>query len=176
MKGAGDSSFELELFEYGFLVEDTDPCATTMKVFVPKLQGMTAGGGGQSSGSVDTSAFANSSDSKLQSSNNSTEQQYITAKVFMPLAHRHSFHDCPGNCVNLVHSAQTCHSGTSNLKVCHHFHHDHHFPHLGDKGMIPAKTRVIVLFMEHNMNDAYITRFICEFPNGGEPQPPDEHR
>ena len=39
MKNAGDASFNIELFEYGYLVEDTDPCATSMKVYVPKLSG-----------------------------------------------------------------------------------------------------------------------------------------
>ena len=177
MKGAGSSDFELELFEYGYLVQDTDPCATTMEIMVPKLQGMTTGSASTSTSKVDKSAFANSSDSQLQSSNTSTEAGSIVAKVAMPLAHRHSFHDCPGNCVNLVHSAETCHTGTSTLKVCHHFHHDHHFPHLGDKGKIPANSKVIVLFMNHDPKDAWVTRICCEFPDGATPPPPpDEHR
>lgn len=96
----------------------------------------------------------------------------------MPLAHRHSFHDCPGNCVNLVHGAQTCCPGTSDLKVCHHFHHDHHFPHEGDKGLIPKGSRLICMFMNHDPNDCIVTRMEVMFPNGqiNPMEPADEHR
>lgn len=177
MKGAGNSDFQLELLEYGFLAEDTDPCATTMKVIIPKLQGMSTGSSNKNSSKVDSSAFANSSDSKLQSSNTSSEQGYITARVAMELAHRHKFHDCPGNCPNATHDAITCHSGTSHLVPCPHFHHDHHFPHVGDKGKIPANSKVIVCFMNHDVNEALVTRLICDFPNGGKhPDRPNEHR
>ena len=93
MKGAGNSDFQLELLEYGFLAEDTDPCATTMKVIIPKLQGMSTGSSNKNSSKVDSSAFANSSDSKLQSSNTSSEQGYITARCS---------HRCPCHSLNII--------------------------------------------------------------------------
>ena len=98
----------------------------------------------------------------------------------MNIAHRHKFHDCTpqaANCPNATHSAFTCHSGTSCLKPCPHFHHDHHFPHVDDKGKIPKGSRVILLFMNHDINDAIVTRLECKFPEGAKyPDPPNEHR
>lgn len=171
-----NQGFKLELLEYGYLVEDTDPCASKFKIYVPKLQGNTTGSKNTQTETTDNSQIAN--DDAPSGSSSSSTSGYITARVSpeIMIAHRHKFHDCPGNCVNLTHDAQTCHPGTSHLKVCHHFHHDHHWPHVGDKGMIPANSKVIVAFMNHSMNDAIVTRLICDFPNGGEPQPPDEHR
>lgn len=172
-----NKNFQLEILEYAFLAEDTDPCAEVFKIYVPKLQGNTQGGSSSNTETTDSSAISNDTNSGSTSST-AEKQQYINARVspeYM-IAHRHKFHDCPGNCVNLTHTAQTCHSGTSTLKVCHHFHHDHHWPHVGDKGMIPAGSRVIVAFMNHDPNDAIVTRLICDFPSGGTPNPPDEHR
>lgn len=166
----------MELLEYGYLVKDEDPMASTFEVYVPKLSGMQEGSSKSTTQTADTSAIANEGAAATSASTQS--KSTITARVSpeIMIAHRHKFHDCPGNCINLVHKADTCHTGTSTLKVCHHFHHDHHWPHQGDKGMIPANSRVIVLFMNHDMKDAIVTRIICDFPSGGEPAPPDEHR
>ena len=176
MKNAGSADYNLELFEYAYLVEDTDPCATSMKIYVPKLAGTKAPGNSSNKSSVNQSMIGNSSDSTLQEASSAGGQSYITARVAMPLAHRHKHHDCPGNCINEVHSASTCHEGISCLKPCPHFHHDHHFPHVGAWGLIPKGSRVIVLFMNHDVNDAIITRLECKFPSGSPPGPPNEHR
>jgi hypothetical protein len=167
MENSTDRGFKVNQFEYGYLVEDTDPCARTMKVSCPKLNGMQSGSSGTSNEPVSKSAFANDSSSSLDSNSTVSGQEYITAKVTLELAHRHSFHDCDGcPCPNKVHSASTCHPGISCLKPCNHYHHDHHFPHLGETGMIPKGTKVILLFMDPAGNDAYVTRFWCEFPDG----------
>jgi len=175
-----NEGFKLELMEYGYLVEDTDPTADVFKVYIPKLQGATSPGSGSSSSSIDGSSFANSSDSSLEGAGSASEKQYIEARVSpeIMIAHRHKYHDCPGNCVNQVHTASTCHTGTSTLKPCPHFHHDHHWPHTGDgeTGKIPANTRVIVIFMNHDVNDALVTRLIADFPSGGEPSRPKDRR
>ena len=173
-----NEGFKVELFEYGFLVEDTDPTASVFKVRVPKLQGSTSSSAKSSSSSIDGSNFANDSDTQLQSSSTAKEGGPLNIRVSpeIMIAHRHSYHDCPGNCVNATHSAFTCHSGTSNLKPCPHFHHDHHWPHVGENGKIPAGSRVIILFMNHDPNDGLVTRLICDFPSGGEPSRPKDRR
>jgi hypothetical protein len=42
--------------------------------------------------------------------------------------------------------------------------------------MIPANSRVIVLFMNHDPNDGIVTRIECKFPSGGEPERPRDRR
>jgi hypothetical protein len=173
-----NEGFKVELFEYAYLVKDTSPTAKTFEVYVPKLQGNTSGSDKSTKSNIDSSNFANSSDSNFGGGKSSSEKGSITVRVSdeTMIAHRHSFHDCPGNCVNEVHTAQTCHPGTSTLKPCPHFHHDHHWPHLGETGMIPANSRVIVLFMNHDPNDGIVTRIECKFPNGGGPERPRDRR
>jgi hypothetical protein len=173
-----NEGFKVELLEYGYLVKDTDPTAKTFEIYVPKLQGNTTGSDKSTSSSIDGSNFGNSSDTDFGGGKSATEKGNITARVSdeIMIAHRHKFHDCPGNCPNKVHSAQTCHAGTSTLVDCPHFHHDHHWPHLGETGMIPANSRVIVLFMNHDIKDAIVTRIECKFPNGGEPSRPNDRR
>ena len=165
MKNANGNDFQLNQFEYAYLVKDEDPNAETMEVFVPKLHGNMNPSAKGSSKPVDKSVFMNSGDSTIQSSGSASERGSIIARVVMPLAHRHQFHDCEGcPCPNKVHDAVTCHSGTSHLKPCNHYHHDHHFPHVGDFGMVPEGTKVIVMFMDENVNDCWVTRFCCDFP------------
>jgi hypothetical protein len=178
MENVTSNGVKLNQLEYGYLVEDTDPCARTMKVECPKLTATLAGGGDTHKGSINNSKFANSGDCSVGSGSTSTEGNYITAKVCLEVAHRHSFHDCPGcPCPNATHDAITCHPGTSHLVRCDHYHHDHHFPHLGETGMIPAGTKVILLFMDNNPKDCYVTRLWCEFPDGTtNGTPPRERR
>lgn len=178
MENSGGSGFKLNQFEYCYLVEDTDPCAREMKIYVPKLQAQTTGSSKSATTGVDQSSFMNADDCKLQSSNKVESAGYIVAPVALELAHRHKIHDCPGNCPNATHDAVTCHTGTSHLKPCPHFHHDHHFPHDESTGMIPANTQMICMFMGENATDCIITRMWCKFPDGTiQPgNPPDEHR
>lgn len=166
MENAGARGFKLNQFEYGFLVEDTDPRARTMKVECPKLTGTLAGGDKPTNNPVQKSAMLNDSSSELQSASSVSTKDFIVAKVCLELAHRHYFHDCPGTpCPNATHDAVTCHGGTSHLVPCPHYHHDHHFPHDGNN-VIPKGTKVILLFMDENVNDCYVTRLWCEFPDG----------
>ena len=96
MQNAGGNDFSLDQFEYCYLVEDTDPCATQMKIYVPKLMGQKTGSANTNQSGVDQTSFMNSGDCKLESSSQVQSANYIIARVQMPLAHRHSFHDCPG--------------------------------------------------------------------------------
>nr|DAR84738.1 MAG TPA: hypothetical protein [Caudoviricetes sp.] len=178
MQNVGGNNFSLNQFEYCYLVEDTDPCARTMKIYVPKLMGQKNASNSTTNASIDQSSFINSQDSRLESSSNVQSANYIVARVQLPLAHRHKFHDCPGNCPNKVHDAQTCCPGTSTLKDCPHFHHDHHFPHLGDKGLMPKGTRLICMFMNDDPNDCIVTRLEVMFPDGtmNPGEPVNEHR
>ena len=168
MENTGARNFKLNQFEYGFLVEDTDPRARVMKVECPKLTGTLSGGDKPTNNPIQKSNMLNDSESELQSSDTVSSKDYIEAKVSLELAHRHKWHDCTPqspNCVNAVHTAFTCCPGTSDLKPCYHYHHDHHFPH-NSEGMIPKGTKVILLFMDDNVNDCYVTRLWCEFPDG----------
>jgi hypothetical protein len=174
-----NEGFKVELFEYGYLVRDEDPTAKTFEIYVPKLQGNTTGSAKSSSSSIDNSSFANSSDSDFGGGNKSTEKGSIKARVSdeIMIAHRHSYHDCEGcPCPNKNHPGDSCHPVTGHLNPCNHFHHDHHWPHLGENGKVPANSRVIVLFMNHDINDAIVTRIECKFPGGGEPSRPRDRR
>ena len=66
MQNAGGNDFSLNQFEYCYLVEDTDPCATEMKIYVPKLMGQKTGSANTNKASVDQTSFMNSSDCKLE--------------------------------------------------------------------------------------------------------------
>ena len=168
MQNTGGNDFSLQQFEYCYLVEDTDPRAREMKIYIPKLMGQMSGGNKKVSKPIDKSSIINASDCDTGSASSVQSANYILAPVQLELAHRHKLHDCPGNCINLVHSAMTCHSGTSTLKPCPHFHHDHHFPHTtdGTGGVIPANTQLICMFMDQNPNNCIVTRIWCKFPDG----------
>ena len=175
MENAATTSFKLNQFEYCYLVEDTDPCATTMKIYVPKLQAQQTGSAEPIEQPINDSSFLNTEESKLQNSNNVTKANYITARVTLPLAHRHDFHDCEGcPCPNAEHNLSTCHPGTGYLVLCEHYHHDHHFPHVGEKGKIPAGTKMICMFMNDNPADCYVTRMLCDMPGGTKMELPRE--
>lgn len=168
MRNTEDQGMSLNLFEYGFLVEDTPANARTMKVSCPKITAMKGDGSKPAQSSVNSDGLANDSMVDVGSANTATTSDYITAKVVLELAHRHKFHDCwpiGSNCVNQCHTAVTCCPGCSDLSECHHYHHDHHFPH-NKAGKIPKGTKVILLFMDNNVNDCYVTRLWCEFPDG----------
>lgn len=174
-----NEGFKVELFEYGYLVKDTHPCATTFEVYVPKLQGNTAGSDKSTKSNIDSSNIANNGETDFGGGNSTSEKGSITVRVSPEtmIAHRHSYHDCPGTpCPNATHDAVTCCPGISTLKPCPHFHHDHHWPHKGSSGMIPANSRVIILFMNHDPNDGIVTRIECKFPSGNHPSRPRDRR
>ena len=165
MDNTNSRQMHLNQFEYAYLVEDTDPCARVMKVECPKLTAMLNGGNTPNNESVDKGLIVNDTESTVNPAGSVTKADYIVARVVLEHAHRHKFHDCipqSPNCVNKVHGG----SKPCKLKPCKHHHHDHHFPHLGDFGKIPKGTKVIVMFMDNNPNDCYVTRLWCEFPDG----------
>lgn len=180
MQGMGENTFNLNLIEYGTLKDDTDPNADIVEVIIPKLAGTVSSPDEDQTGQVDKSKFINSNDSTINASDSGTKNGVIKARVVHSGAHRHEeIHDCwpiDKKCVNWVHDAFTCCPGTSTLEECKHFHHDHHMPHLEDKGMVPKGTKVMVLFMDYDPNDAWLLRWCFEFPDGGElpPRPFDD--
>lgn len=149
---------DFDQLEYCYLVEDTDPEAMTMKIYVPKLMGNMSMGNKKTKVSVDTNSLMNSDDTVDSSVET---QNFITARVQDSYMHKHSFHDCPGNCPNTSHS-NTCGSN-SLLASCPHFHHDHHFPHLGDHGKIPKGAQLICCIMNKNIKDIIVTRMWCRW-------------
>ena len=150
---------DFEQFEYCYLVEDTDPEATSMKIFVPKLMGNMSMSNKTSKKNVNKQCLMNDDDSGVDSSVQT--QNFIVGKVQDPYMHKHSFHDCPGNCPNVQHG-NTCGS-ESILSPCPHFHHDHHFPHLGEHGKIPAGAQLICCIMNKNIKDIIVTRMWCRW-------------
>ena len=170
MRNSEDTGFELNLFEWGYLAEDTDPQAQTMKVYIPKIHGKMTGSDNVDNESVDNSAFANDSSSEVSASQNVEKPKFVVCDVALEFAHRHKWHDCPGTpCPNATHDAVVCHTGTSHLKKCLHYHHDHHFPHDEKTKLIPKGAKVIVLFMDKDLSQGIVTRMWCEF--GGSKHP-----
>ena len=149
---------QLNQLEYCYLVEDTDPKATQMKIFIPKLMGGIKPSGTTGNKQISTGALMNEG---VNVSSSVSTQNYIVAKVVDPYEHKHKHHDCPGNCVNSSHSNTCC--GSSILAPCPHFHHDHHFPHIGEYGIIPSGTKMICLVMDGNLKDIWVTRFLCRW-------------
>ena len=68
------------------------------------------------------------------------------------------------NCVNKSHSNTCHHPGSSILAPCSHDHWHYHFNNepVGG-GNIPAGAKLIVMFMDNNINDCWVTRFICHY-------------
>lgn len=166
MENATGTNYRLELLEYGFVAEDTPCTARTVKVKCPKLQAMKSGSANTSTQSVNPSNFINADVVEFDFSETIEDPDCIVAKMSLQLAHRHKFHDCEGcPCPNKDHPGDSCHPVTGHLNPCDHYHHDHHFPH-DKKGMIPEGTKVILLFMNHDQKDCYVTRLWCEFPGG----------
>ena len=153
---------EFNQLEYCYLVEDTDPEAMEMKIFIPALMGGMGGYSNQKKKkSVNTDALINSDDSDTEVDSSVSTQGYILARVQDSYQHKHKHHDCPGNCPNVSHG-NTCGS-SSKLSPCPHFHHDHHFPHEGEYGKIPKGAQMICLIMNKNPKDIIITRMLCRW-------------
>jgi hypothetical protein len=163
-----------EQLEWCYLVEDTDPEATEVKIYIPKLMGNMSMDSKQQKATVNTTALKNSAPAsdgnsggntqEATSSNVSgsvTKQNYIVAKMQDPLMHQHKHHNCPGNCPNTNHS-NTCGS-SSILSSCPHYHHDHHLPHEGEYGKVPAGAKMICLIMNKNLKDVIVTRLWCRW-------------
>lgn len=151
---------DVNQFEYCYLVEDTDPTATEMKIYIPKIMGLIKMNNTPENEQVNIECIKNFN-GNAGANSSATTQGFIVAKVQEPYEHKHKHHDCPDNCVNISHD-NSCGS-SSLLDVCHHFHHDHHFRHRGEYGLIPAGTQLICCIMDHNIKDIIITRMWCKF-------------
>ena len=151
---------DINQFEYCYLVEDTEPTATEMKIYVPKLMGLISMNNTPQDESVMVNCVKNTNKGDVDG--NATTQGFIVAKVQDTYSHEHKHHNCPGNCPNESHD-NDCGKSSSILAPCPHFHHDHHFPHKDDYGMIPAGAQLICCIMDHNIKDIIVTRMWCKF-------------
>ena len=106
----------------------------------------------------------------MTGSSSVSAQNYITAKVVDKRNHTHPWLFCfnakygTNNCPNTSH-ANTCHHpGESILAPCQHDHWHFDFPNeQNGGGDIPAGAKLIVFFMNGNINDCWVTRFICHY-------------
>lgn len=165
---SGTPGIKVNQLEYAYSVEAFDPEAEYIKVYVPKLMSNIPAEPKTKKKSVDQSIFGNSPDCDIESSNTVTTQGYILARVVDKVYHNHPHLQCNNatygtdNCPNRVHDNTCPHK--SKLKECYHDHWHYHFNNepVGG-GFIPAGAQLIVLFMDNNINDCWVTRFICHY-------------
>lgn len=167
---SGSSGIEFNQFEYAYSVEPFDPEATEIKVYIPKLMGNSEASPKTAPKTINKNVFCNSNSCQVTNASSITSQGYIVAKVVDKVNHQHPHLHCVNtkygcdNCPNRVHSNDGHHSPNSYLKKCYHDHWHYHFnnePCGG--GPIPAGAKLIVMFMNNDINDCWVTRFICHY-------------
>lgn len=169
MQSTGGNGYDLQQFEYCYAAEDFDPAATHIKIYIPKLMSAMGGGSGSSKQSVDRSSFLNDKSCSVGTSTSVSGQQYIVARVVAPRNHDHPWLKCNNkkygtdNCPNRQHNNICPHMGKSVLKPCYHDHWHYDFDNEATGGNIPQGARMICMFMENNISDCWVTRFICEY-------------
>lgn len=167
---SGITGVHLNQFEYAYAVEDFDPEAEFIKVYIPKLMSNITAQPKTQKSAVNRSVFINSSECKVSSAANVAAQGYILARVVDKRNHQHPHLFCyntkygKNNCVNKSHSNTCHHPGSSILAPCMHDHWHYHFNNEPvNGGNIPAGAKLIVMFMDNNINDCWVTRFICHY-------------
>lgn len=167
---SGQTGISLNQFEYAYAVEAFDPEAETIKVRVPKLMSNIEASPNTKKSNISRDVFANSSECKVSGAASATSQGYIVAKVVDKRNHTHPELHCYNtkygtwNCPNICHQNNGHHSPNSFLVKCMHDHWHYHFNNepVGG-GYIPAGAKLIVMFMDGNINDCWVTRFICRY-------------
>lgn len=170
MPDSGMPGIHLNQFEYAYAVEDFDPAAEYIKVYIPKLMGSVQASPKSQKTTLDRSTFANSPNCKVTGSSSVSSQGYILARVVDKRNHTHPQLFCfnpvygTNNCVNRSHSNTCHHPGSSILAPCKHdhWHYDFNNEPVGG-GNIPAGAKLIVMFMDGNLTDCWVTRFICHY-------------
>lgn len=167
---SGNTGVSLNQFEYAYAVENFKPDAEFIKVYIPKLMGTINAEAKTQKNQIDKSVFANSSTCQVTGATSVTSQGYILARVVDKRNHTHPHMFCfnpyygTNNCVNKSHSNTCHHPGSSILAPCmhDHWHYDFNNEPVGG-GDIPAGAKLIVMFMDNNINDCWVTRFICHY-------------
>ena len=171
--GSGQPGIGLNQFVYATAAEPFSSNAMTIKVHILELMPRVPSNGNKSKVSINKGVFCNSGTCAVTGSSNATTQNYIVARVVDRRYHTHPFLHCWNtkygscNCPNVSHPNSCKHSSTSHLNACHHDHWHYDFPDeaLGG-GMIPAGTKLICFFMNGNINDCWVTRFMCDYGQG----------
>lgn len=167
---SGTPGVQVNQFEYAYAVEPFDPAATHIKVYIPKLMGDISASNRTENKSVNQSVFCNGSDCPASTASSVKAQGYILAKVVDKRNHTHPHLFCNNpwygtdNCPNRSHSNTCHHPGSSILAPCYHdhWHFDYNNEPVGG-GNIPAGAKLIVMFMDNDINDCWVTRFICHY-------------
>ena len=167
---SGSSGVHFNQIEYAYAVEDFPASSEFIKVYIPKLMGNIKASPKKENVRVDSSVFANSSESPSGAPATASKQGYIVARVVDKRNHTHPWLFCNNpwygtdNCPNRAH-ANTCHHpGSSILAPCYHdhWHFDFNDEPVGGSN-IPAGAKLMVLIMDDNLNDVWVTRFICHY-------------
>lgn len=167
---SGNNGIQLDQFEYAYAAESFKPDATSIKVYIPKLMSTISANGNTQTKQINNGVFANGANCKVTGASSVSAQNYINARVVDPRNHTHPWLFCfnakygTNNCPNTSH-ANTCHHpGESILAPCQHDHWHFDFPNeKNGGGDIPAGAKLIVFFMNGNINDCWVTRFICHY-------------
>ena len=165
---SGQGGIKINQLEYAYAVEAFDPEAEYIKVYVPKLMSNVTAKPATESKPVNKGVFENASSCQVSGASSVSTQGYIVARVVDKVYHNHPHLQCNNaqygtdNCPNRVHDNTCPHK--SMLKPCYHDHWHFHFNNepVGG-GYIPAGAQLIVLFMDGNINDCWVTRFICHY-------------
>ena len=171
MPASGTPGVSLNQLEYAYAVEDFSPDADFIKVYIPKLMGNVVATPNSEKQNLDRSTFANSSKCKVTGSSSVTSQGYILARVVDKRNHTHPHLFCNNpyygtdNCPNRSHHNNCHHPSNSILANCthDHWHYDFNNEPVGG-GNIPAGAKLIVMFIDGNLTDCWVTRFICHYP------------
>lgn len=138
------SEVELNQFEYCYLAEDVHLPATTAKVYIPKLMPFAK----SAKPSVNNSLFINDSECKPNVNNKVSSTDYYTVKVF-----NMDFTKVSTKTKTVYASCKVpCSEHGTHIGKCNHV--DHYVEYL------PKGKKMIVCFMDNNVNDPYLTNFI----------------
>ncbi len=167
---SGSTGVNLNQIEYAYAAEDFPASAEFIKVYIPKLMGNIQASPKKETHTINKGVFSNSADTAASGASSVKTQGYIVARVVDKRNHTHPWLFCNNpyygtdNCPNRAH-ANTCHHpGSSILAPCYHdhWHYDFNDEPIGGAN-IPAGAQLMVLIMDNNLNDVWVTRFICHY-------------
>ena len=167
---SGSTGAEFNQIEYAYAVEDFPASSEFIKVYIPKLMGNIEASPKKKTLPINASVFSNSADSSASQASSASTQGYIVARVVDKRNHTHPWLFCNNpyygtdNCPNRSHANCCHHAGPSILAPCYHdhWHFDFNDEPVGGAN-IPAGAKLMVLIMDNNINDVWVTRFICHY-------------
>ena len=167
---SGSSGVDFNQLEYAYAAEDFPADAEYIKVYIPKLMGNIPASPKKETAPINSGVFNNSADTKASGKASVSKQGYIVARVVDKRNHTHPWLFCNNpwygtdNCPNRSHCNTCHHPGSSILSPCYHdhWHYDYNDEPVGG-GNIPAGAQLIVLIMDNNLSDVWVTRFICHY-------------